>query len=128
MENIEFSTFRRYLGKTQKQLAGLLNVSPRAVQSFEQGWRNIPTHIERDMLLFISLKRMPFSEIDKPCWEIKNCPGEWRRNCFVWEIKARHFCWFINGSFCDGESRGNWEKKMKLCRQCKVFRATFPTG
>ncbi len=126
MDNKEFSSIRRYLGKTQKQLAKLVNVSPKAIQSFEQGWRNIPIHVERDMLLFLSLKQTPSDEIIRPCWEIKNCPSEWRGNCIVWELKVNRFCWYINGTFCNGEFRVNWEKKMEICRQCEVFRAMIP--
>jgi DNA-binding XRE family transcriptional regulator len=40
MESNEFSGIRKYLGKTQSELAGLLCVSTKAIQSFEQGWRN----------------------------------------------------------------------------------------
>jgi DNA-binding XRE family transcriptional regulator len=34
----EFSRIRHYLDKTQSELAGLLCVSTKAIQSFEQGW------------------------------------------------------------------------------------------
>jgi DNA-binding XRE family transcriptional regulator len=37
----EFSRIRHYLDKTQSELAGLLCVSTKAIQSFEQGWRPI---------------------------------------------------------------------------------------
>ncbi|MFC1935046.1 helix-turn-helix domain-containing protein [Chloroflexota bacterium] len=57
MDNSEFSQIRRSLGKTQGELARLLCVSPKAIQSFEQGWRNIPASAERQLLFLISLKR-----------------------------------------------------------------------
>ena len=56
MEKEEFSRIRRYLGKTQSQLAQLLGVSPKAIQSFEQGWRNIPVHTKRQVLFLMALK------------------------------------------------------------------------
>ena len=40
----ESSAARQYLGKTQSQMAQVLGVSLKAIQSFEQGWRNIPVH------------------------------------------------------------------------------------
>ena len=50
MDKKEFSQIRRHLKKTQKELARLLCVSPKAVQSFEQGWRKIPANVERQLL------------------------------------------------------------------------------
>jgi len=126
MKSIEFSQIRHYLGKTQNQLARLLCVSPKAIQSFEQGWRKIPASAERQLLFLLSLKRSS-DENTEPCWEIRNCPAEWRRNCTAWEFKAGYFCWFINGTFCQGECQDNWETKIKLCQQCEVFRSMLPT-
>jgi len=125
MDNKEFSQIRRYLGKSQSQLARLLCVSPKAVQSFEQGWRNIPASAERQLLFLLSLKRYS-DENTGPCWETRSCPAEWRENCTAWEFKAGYFCWFINGTFCQGEYQDNWEKKIKLCQQCEVFRSMIP--
>jgi DNA-binding XRE family transcriptional regulator len=125
MDSNGFSRIRRYLGKTQIELARLLNVSPKALQSFEQGWRNIPGHAERQILVLLALKRVPEGNI-KPCWQIRNCPAKWRENCIVWEYKARHFCWFLNGTYCQGELQTSWDSKIKLCRQCEVFRAMLP--
>ncbi|OFW50408.1 MAG: transcriptional regulator [Actinobacteria bacterium RBG_13_35_12] len=125
MQNKEFSSIRHYLGKSQKQLARLLCVSIKAIQSFEQGWRKVPVSAERQLLFLLSLKRQ-LNEGGKPCWEIKNCPVEWRENCSAWEFKAGHFCWFINGTFCQGRLEESWEKKIKICRGCKVFQLELP--
>ncbi len=48
----EFSQIRQYLVKTQSQMAKLLGTSLKAVQSFEQEWRSVPVHIERQILFF----------------------------------------------------------------------------
>jgi len=125
MESKEFSRVRRYLRKSQNELARLLCVSPKAVQSFEQGWRNVPASAERYLLFLLSLKR----SLDKdtgPCWEKRNCPIEWRQNCSAWGFRAGHFCWFINGTYCQGEWQENWGKKIKVCRQCEVFQSMLP--
>ena len=50
MESSEFKEFRAKLGKTQAQMAQLLGVSLKAVHSYEQGWRSVPTAVERQML------------------------------------------------------------------------------
>ena len=126
MKGKEFSQIRNYLGKTQKQLAGLLCVSPKAIQSFEQEWRNIPPYVERQMLLLLSLKVSVDRNI-RPCWEIKNCPNEWRENCIVWELKANYFCWFLNGTFCQGQIQESWDKKIQLCRECEVYKSMLST-
>ena len=125
MQNKEFSNIRHYLGKSQKQLAQLLCVSTKAIQSFEQGWRKIPANAERQLLFLLSLKKQ-LDNSTKPCWKIKNCPVEWRENCSAWEFKAGHFCWFINGTFCQGRSEESWEKKIKICRDCKVLQSRLP--
>ena len=126
MESKDFSLIRHYLGKTRNQLSIVLCISPKSIQSFEQGWRKIPTGVERQLLLLLSLKRIRH-ERGKPCWEIRNCPAEWRENCVAWEFKAGYLCWFINGTFCQGRVQENWSKKMMLCRQCDVFRSMLPT-
>ena len=125
MESKEFSQIRHYLGKSQKQLARLLCVSTKAIQSFEGGWRNIPSHAERQLLFLLTLRRS-LEKGNKPCWEVRNCLDEWRDNCSAWEFNAGYFCWFISGTFCQGEYQGNWKKKMELCRQCEVFLSMIP--
>ncbi|MFH1488783.1 MAG: hypothetical protein ABII06_07765 [Pseudomonadota bacterium] len=42
MTKKEFSIIRGHLGKTQAQMAHLLGVSLKAIQSFEQGFRKVP--------------------------------------------------------------------------------------
>jgi len=126
VERAEFSSIRRYLGKTQSQLAQLLGISPKAVQSFEQGWRKTPVHTERQVLLLVALKNMAVARKNGPCWARRKCPVEIKQNCPAWEFKAGHLCWFINGTICQGRVRESWRKKMKLCRQCKVFRNILP--
>ena len=49
MDSKEFKKWRKKLNKTQKEIAQLLGLSVKAVHSYEQGWRNIPAHVERQM-------------------------------------------------------------------------------
>ena len=62
------------------------------------------------------------------CWEAMNCPEEWRRKCIVGELKIKHFCWFVNGTYCQGEYKKNWEEKIRLCKECEVFKSMFPVN
>jgi hypothetical protein len=126
MDKTEFSQVRRHLGKTQAQIANLLGVSPKAVQSFEQGWRYIPTHVERQMLFLVFLRSSKGKGYIS-CWSIRKCPVKVRRHCPAWEFKVGHICWFINGTICQGVMQQNWQKKMKLCRQCEVFGSILPS-
>jgi transcriptional regulator with XRE-family HTH domain len=121
MDKREFSQIRHTLRKTQEELARLLCVSPKAIQSFEQGWRNIPASAERQLLFLLSMKRSADKSIG-PCWEIKNCPVDWREKCTAWEFKAGNFCWLINGTFCQGHFQGSWKEKSTICQQCDVLR------
>ena len=125
MEQKEFSRARQYLGKTQSQMAQVLGVSLKAIQSFEQGWRNIPVHTERQVLFLLALKKSPPKK-DRLCWVALKCPMEIRRNCPAWEFQVGHLCWFINGTICQGQVQDSWLKKMKICRPCKVFRNMLP--
>ena len=122
----EFSTARQYLGKTQSQMAQLLGVSLKAIQSFEQGWRNIPVHIERQALFLLASKKSP-PQKERPCWVIRKCLMEIRQNCPAWEFQVGNLCWFINGTICQGRTQESWQKKMKICRQCKVFQTMVPS-
>ena len=122
MKKKELSLIRRYFGKTQKQLAQLLGISAKAIQSFEQGWRSVPIHIERQLLLLLSLKQSR-AESSRTCWVVNKCPMETRKNCPAWEFHAGHLCWCINGTICQGSPQRSWPKKMQMCRKCKVFRS-----
>jgi DNA-binding XRE family transcriptional regulator len=123
MDRKEFSKIRQRLGKSQKEMAQLLAISLKAVQSFEQGWRNIPAHVERQALFLVAMKDA--RDGGKYCWDIQDCPPERKEKCPAWEFQSGHLCWFISGTICHGEVHGNWESKMKICRECEVFRSMF---
>lgn len=125
MTREEFSRLRHRLDKTQKELAQLLGASLKAVQSFEQGWRRIPIHVERQILLLVALQARRGRKGTKDCWQVKACPPETRRSCPAREFRAGHLCWLINGTVCHGEPQKSWQKKMALCRRCQVFQTLF---
>ena len=68
MGGAEFARLRASLGKSQRELAELLGLSLKAVESYEQGWRNVPAHVER--LLYFLLFKLNENEIEAedPCW------------------------------------------------------------
>jgi len=125
MNNRQFAAIRNHLGKSQAELSELLCVSPKTIQSLEQGWRGISSHIERQMLFLVFLKR-PVDKSMLPCWEIKNCLNEYRRKCVAWEFQAGHLCWYITGTFCQGKCQKNWDQKIDICKDCEVFQTLIP--
>jgi DNA-binding XRE family transcriptional regulator len=120
MTKQEFSRVRKALGKTQRELAELLGSSLKAVHSYEQGWRNIPVHVERQ-LLFMMTQRRGEPMISKACWTLKKCPTERKRRCPAWEFNAGKLCWFVNGTLCEGTIHKSWREKMKVCRSCEML-------
>jgi hypothetical protein len=116
----EFKYFRKRLNRTQKQIADLLSVSLKAIHSYEQVWRSIPAHVERQMFFLVS-RLEENRKSRKPCWQIKKCSPEQKKKCPAWEFKAGKFCWLINGTVCEGHPQKNWEEKIKICRSCVVL-------
>ncbi len=127
MDSKEFSSLRQRLQKTQKQMAQILGTSLKAVQSFEQGWRKVPVHIERQVFFLIS-NWGEGPRKSRPCWDIRDCSTENREACPAWEFNLGHLCWFVNGTICRGEIQGSWPQKMKVCRTCEVFAQTVKAG
>lgn len=119
MDREIFSTLRAKLGKTQKALAALLGVSLKAVQSYEQGWRAIPVHVERQ-LYFLAVNRRSVAQTKrKDCWMLKKCDK--KKECPAWEFQAGHLCWFLSGTRCECTADKNWKEKMEVCRACEVL-------
>jgi transcriptional regulator with XRE-family HTH domain len=115
----EFARLRASLGKSQRELAELLGLSLKAVESYEQGWRNVPAHVER--LLYFLLFKLNEDEIasEDPCWKSKNCPDEVRSKCVAFVAKEGRFCWFFTGRLCSSAKSG--EADTRGCYSCSVF-------
>lgn len=120
MDKHEFKSFRSKLNKTQKQMAELLGTSLKAIHSYEQGWRTVPVHVERQVYFLIS-RFANKNKAKKACWVIKKCSPEQKRSCPAWEFSSGDLCWFINGTVCEGVVQKDWKEKMKICRSCQVF-------
>jgi hypothetical protein len=105
-------------------MAQTLGIAGRTVASYEQGIRNIPAHIERQIFFLLYMMRRGENHT-KPCWLIKNCSPERIEECPAWKFRAGDFCWLINGTICDGVVHENWHEKMKGCRSCEVFPTTL---
>lgn len=122
----EFLHFRKKLNKTQEEMARLLGVSVKAVRSYEQGWRAIPSHVQRQLLFLIS-KKDEILEPQKPCWIIKDCEKASRQNCPAWEFQAGTLCWFLYGTACNKKDHITWKEKIKRCQNCSAFPSSLRT-
>ena len=80
MDKSEFSFFRYELNKTQKQMAQLLGTSLKAIHSYEQGWRMVPSYVERQLIFLMFMKKQDI-KTQKPCWTVKHCPPEQKKQC-----------------------------------------------
>ena len=127
MTSTEFLESRKKLNKTQKQLAELLGVSIKAVHSYEQQWRTIPAHVERQIFFLLASIRGD-DKRQKPCWVIKGCPPSRRNKCPAWEYQAGKLCWFINGTICECQVKKTWKDKMQICRKCEVLSTLLQPG
>ncbi len=118
LEKQEFAVSRKRLGKTQKQLAELLGMALKTVHSYEQGWRKIPTHIERQMLFLLCKQRVRQKTL-VPCWDKKQC--EYKLECPAWEFQSGHLCWFLNGTHCEHTQGMTNGDKIQRCRSCEIL-------
>ncbi len=139
MTGEEFSRLRKLLGKSQKELADILGISRKAVESYGQGWRKVPANTER-MLYFLLFKlRGSLLVGTGACWEIRSCPDAARQSCMTWLAQEGHFCWFFTGRLCAARRTGLPENlsarsrdhqqtgtasgdELSPCRDCSVFR------
>ncbi|HHD63568.1 MAG TPA: XRE family transcriptional regulator [Desulfobulbaceae bacterium] len=119
MDKKTFAKARAKLNKTQKELAILLGVSLKAVQSYEQGWRSVPLHVERLLYFLLVNRRTEGKSKRKNCWKDKKC--RIKKQCPAWEFQAGHLCWFLSGTRCECTVDKNWKNKMEICRKCEVL-------
>jgi DNA-binding XRE family transcriptional regulator len=127
MDGSAFARLRRALGKSQRELSELLGVSSKAVESYEQGWRRVPAHVER--VLYYLLFKLGEDGPDKaePCWKARKCPESRRKACVAYLAKEGSFCWFFTGRLCAAaKAEGGAPAKAARgglggCYACPVF-------
>jgi len=120
VEKLAFVTIRKKLSRTQKQLGELLGVSLKAIHSYEQGWRKIPLHIERQLWFLMYQKKNKTEKNIIPCWERKFC--EFKEDCPAWEFRCGEMCWFVCGTKCECTRDIDVREKMEICRKCKILK------
>jgi len=114
-------SLREELGRSQREMAELVGVSTKAIQSYEQGWRQTPPYVEQQILLQAILRRHPDLRKIPRCWRLNKCSMEIRRRCPSAKLKLPGFCWFITGTLCHGTPMASWTTKREHCLQCQVM-------
>ncbi len=121
MQKDEFIKVRKKLGKTQKEMATLLGISKKTVESYEQGLRNISVNNERIIyFLLFKLNMENFGKMEF-CWDKKKCPAGTREYCVAWSAREGFFCWFITGKLCKREGLVS-SKSTESCFKCGFFK------
>ena len=122
MQKEEFFKIRKKLGKTQKEMAALLAISIKTVESYEQGLRNIPVNVRRIVYFILFKLNMDKFTEKELCWDKKKCPSHIRENCVSWLAKEGFFCWFLTGKSCLREKLLSSKFSDDNCFNCIFFK------
>jgi DNA-binding XRE family transcriptional regulator len=122
----ELKGIRHILGWTQEELAQILGVSHRALQSYEQGWRPLPCRVQQTLALLLYLHYRKTHGKPPACWTVLKCKPKERATCPAYQLRAGDVCWMIAGGQCHGEARKDPLKTMAICRKCPVMQTWWP--
>jgi DNA-binding XRE family transcriptional regulator len=125
---IDLRAIRQELDLSQAELAALIGVSERTIQSCEQGWRNPGQAVEKAALLLLLARRHGSRFEEHRCWESINCDDEERSSCLVHQSHQGHVCWLLSGNFCRGRLLRTWDDKKEACFSCPFFLELLPEG
>jgi DNA-binding XRE family transcriptional regulator len=112
---------RQELGLSQAELAAVLGVSPRTIQSCEQGWRKPSCSLEKMLVLLVMADRHGSRFGSLACWKTKRCAPARRAQCLIYQSRQGHLCWFLTGNVCAGRRLRNWDDKKTVCGTCDFF-------
>jgi len=109
---------RGIMKRTQAELAAALGVSEKAIQSYEQGWREVPVRVMIQLLVLLALYQKQTMD-DIPCWEIRKCSPDQRSNCASFTVSHGQFCWMIGSKTCSPPNPESPQPIMP-CMSCQV--------
>ncbi len=118
LESERMKKIRAKVGMTQAEVAQALGVSIRAIQSYEQGWREVPTHIMVQMLV-LAAAHHTLPDERRSCWDITGCPPERQAKCPCRRTDGR-LCWLVSGRLCSGPSTSG-AHDIQGCMNCPVI-------
>ena len=117
---------RAEMGLHQSELAGLVGIRSRAIQSYEQEWRRPSEMVERMLLLIAHRRGAGLSRCR--CWEQKACSPAVRAQCIAYVTRQGHLCWFLTGTLCEGARQRTWSDKLRLCLDCGFMQDLLRPG
>ena len=118
---IRVQEIRAEMGLSQSELAGLAGISTRAIQSYEQEWRQPSELVERMLLLLLMAHRHGARLSRLRCWAQKACAPGVREKCIAYVTRQGHLCWFLTGTMCEGQRQESWSDKLRLCLDCSFM-------
>ena len=119
-EPVNVKRIRSALGMTQAALARTLGISIRAIQSYEQGWRDTPTPVMVQLLTLVAAYRS-VALGGKPCWEVTGCPAVKQLQCPCRHTKG-DLCWLVSGRMCSGTPAKDEAASLQSCLDCLMVR------
>jgi len=92
MDGKELAYFRKKLSKTQEELARLFGTWVKAIQGYEQGWRSVSAHLERQ-LFFPTAMATGKNKVVKSGYVpvTKQLPYDWHNTPNIRVIALRDF-------------------------------------
>ena len=122
MDFFNLKHIRSRLGLNQHDLADLLGVSIRAVQSYEQGWRTTPPKVLLSAWLLVFFQWRGRHGPPAPCWELNNCRLDAREKCFAYRHNAGDLCWFLSTQACLRTAGKTCAQRIRICHDCPAMR------
>ena len=116
----DFRHARHELDVTQSEMAYILGLSEKAVQSYEQGWRQPPETIRRLLNVVLVSHRLKRLKHNVACWQQKHCPPALRKSCRAFQLRQGALCWLLKGTKCNAKPSANGKPKSPDCSKCKV--------
>ena len=117
-----FRRVRDEIKVTQNEMAAILGLSEKAIQSYEQGWRHPPDSVQRLLNVVYITHRIGKRGETVTCWAEKHCLPSVRKRCAAYQTRQGHLCWLLTGTHCGGQEMANYEEKGEACHRCKVYR------
>jgi len=120
---VKVAGIRHGLALSQAELADLIGVSARAVQSWEQGWRKPSAAFEKALLLLEMAVYQGENFGSRVCWEVTHCPQGTREARLAYRARQGHLCCFFTGNLCRGRRLRTWEDKKAMGMECSFSKS-----
>jgi hypothetical protein len=106
---------------SRTEVASFLGVSRKAVESYEQGWREIPERVWKQLITTAAAQLQYPLPHHRRCWEIVGCQPERRDACFSFRQLRGRFCWLTAPNHCR-EAHLGANTGCLACVDCPVTR------